>query len=217
MRQILSIFVALTAGVILTGCPTLWRTAENGQTETASQIFEKAEAAFKDKQYDKAVELYERIRANHGDFEKAPEVYLRLAEAAYEKGAYEKAISGYAQFVESFPSHKDIPKAKFFVAMSNFKQIRGADLDNAMVRAAADAFKALRDDPEAGEWVEKAGEKYNECLKKLAEKELYKARTYLSMGKYQAARMAAKRVLEEYGKLGFDKDAEGLIQDTKGK
>lgn len=217
MRQVLSIFVALIAVVTLTGCPTLWQTSVNQQTETAEQIFKKAEAAFKDKKYDKAIELYQRIRADYSDFKKAPEVYLRLAEIYYNKENYDKAISGYMQFIESFPSNKDIPKAKYYVAMSDFKQIRGVDLDNGMVRAAADAFKTLRDDPAAGEWAKKAGEKYDECLKKLAEKELYKARTYISMGKYQAARIAAQRVLDEYGKLGFEKDAKDLINDVKDK
>lgn len=202
---------------MLTACPSLWNTAANDKAEGAEKLYEDAEAAFDNKDYEKAIELYERIKSGYSDFEKTPEVYLRLADAFYEKGAYEKAISRYLQFVELHPGHKDVPKAKFHAAMGYFQQIRAADLDNRIVHTAAEAFKALRDDPEAGEWAEKAGEKYDECLKKMAEKELYKARTYVSMGQYQAARIAAKRVLDEYKEMGFDKEAEDLIKGIKGK
>jgi hypothetical protein len=37
------------------------------------------------------------------------------------------------------------------------------------------------------------------------------------MGKYKAAKMSAQRVLDEYGKLGYDKDAEELINGIKEK
>lgn len=217
MKKAFSVLVVLIAGVMLTACPSLWSTAAKDKTEDAEVLYKDAEAAFANKDYDKAIELYERIKSGHSDFEKTPEVYLKLAEAFYEKGAYEKAISRYLQFVELHPGHKDVPKAKFYAAMGYFQQIRAADLDNRIVHTAAEAFKALRDDPEAGEWAEKAGEKYNECLKKMAEKELYKARTYVSMGQYQAARISAKRVLDEYKEMGFDKEAEDLIKGIKGK
>ena len=217
MKKALSILVVLIAGTMLTACPSLWNTAANDKTEGAEKLYEDAEAAFDNKDYEKAIELYERIKSGYSDFEKTPEVYLRLADAFYKKGAYEKAISRYLQFVELHPGHKDVPKAKFHAAMGYFQQIRAADLDNRIVHTAAEAFKALRDDPEAGEWSERAGEKYDECLKKMAEKELYKARTYVSMGQYQAARIAAKRVLDEYKEMGFDKEAEDLIKGIKGK
>jgi outer membrane protein assembly factor BamD len=202
---------------VLAGCPTLW----NGKvTETpagAEELFKQAEARFSEKRYDKAVELYEKLKSAHPDFEKISQVYLGIADALYEKGDNEKAISRYQQFIELYPAHKEIQRAKYNIALSYFKQIRNVDLDNRIVNTAAEAFKALRDDPEAGEWSKKAGEKYDECLKKLAEKELYKARTYVSMGKYNSAKMAAKRVLEEYGKLGYDEEAEDLLKSIKGK
>jgi outer membrane protein assembly factor BamD len=217
VKKALSILVVLTAGLLLTGCPSLWSTAATEKTENAERLYKDAEAAFESKDYDKAIELYERVKSGYTDFEKMPEVYLKLAEAFYKKGDYDKAVSRYQQFGELYPGNKDVPKAKFYAAMGYFQQSRSPDLDNRIVRTAADAFKALRDDPQAGEWAQKAGEKYNECLKKMAEKELYKARTYVSMGKYKAARIAAKRVLDEYKETGFDKEAEDLIKGIKGK
>jgi hypothetical protein len=47
--------------------------------------------------------------------------------------------------------------------------------------------------------------------------ELYKARNYISTGQYKSARIAAQRVLDEYAKLGLDKEASDIIGKVKGK
>ena len=76
---------------------------------------------------------------------------------------------------------------------------------------------SLVDDPASGEWRKKAEEKYKVCRRKLGEKELYKADTYLSLKKYKAARMAAQRVIAEYHGLGLDKRAQQIIDKTRGR
>ncbi|MBM3302029.1 MAG: outer membrane protein assembly factor BamD [Deltaproteobacteria bacterium] len=217
-RQILGL-TALVVALTLTGCifPFSVQKEDMGKAPGADELFKEAEARFNEKSYDKAIELYERLKSAHRDFDKIAEVYLRIADALYEKGENDKAVARYHQFMELFPAHKEIPRAKYNVAMSYFKQFRNVDLDNRIITGAAEAFKAIRDNPDAGEWAKKAGEKYDECQKRLAEKELNKAKTYVSMGRYASAKTAAKRVLDEYGKLGFDKQAEDLLKSLKGK
>ena len=39
----------------------------------------------------------------------------------------------------------------------------------------------------------------------------------MSMGNYQAARLAAQKVLDEFPKTGFDQEAKQLIGKIKGK
>ena len=146
-----------------------------------------------------------------------PEVYLKIADALFDEKSYDKAIAPYQQFIDLYPGNKEVSRAKFNIGMAYFDQIKNADVDNSVVQTATSAFKALADSPNAGEWAKKAEEKYNECRKKLAEKEMYKAHTMLTVGNYQAARLAAKRVLDEYPKLGYDSDASDLIKSIKGK
>jgi outer membrane assembly lipoprotein YfiO len=161
--------------------------------------------------------MYERLKSAYPDFKQVPEVYLKIADALFEQGDYEKAISRYRQYTELYPGHKGVPRAKFQEALAKFSQIKNTELDSAMVQQAAKSFKVVMDDPAAEEYAKKAEEKYKECMKKLAEKEIYKARTYSNMGNYQAARMAAKRVLEDYPKTGFDEEANQLIKKIENK
>ncbi len=213
---LLGILVALTA-MLLAGCPAAWNSKVEDKPAGAEELFKGGEERFEKKDYANAVDYFERLKSAYPDFQKMPDVYLKIADSLYNQGSYDKATARYLQFLELYPNHKDVTRAKYQIAMGYFHQIRNTDLDNRIVQRAEQAFKLVADAPDAGEWGKKAEEKRNECLKKLAEKELYKARTYVSMGNYKAARLAAKRILEEYPKLGYDEEASNLIKKIKGK
>jgi outer membrane protein assembly factor BamD len=217
LRYILSVFVICVAALACSGCPSIWNTETSGKTASADDLYKAAEEDFQKKNYSQAIETYERLKSAHPDFKQIPEAYLKIADSFFEQGQYEKAISRYLQFVELHPGHKELQRAKYQIALAHFNQIKNADLDSALAQRSAKAFKAIMDDPDAGEYSKKAEEKYKECLKKLAAKELYKARTYVGMGNYQAAKLAAKRVLDEYPKLGFDEEANELMNSIKNK
>jgi len=203
--------------ICLCGCPSLWKISATEKGLTPDEMFNRAEKLVKEKSYDDAIETLERLKSAHPDYSKIEDVYLKIADAAFEKGAYENAASKYYQFIELYPASKKAPTAKFNVAMCYFKQIKGTDLDSRVIQQAVDAFKAVADDPNAGEWAKKAKEKTTECLRKLAEKELYKANTYISVGNYKAARVAAQRILDEYAKVGLDEKAQKLLKSIKNK
>jgi outer membrane protein assembly factor BamD len=208
---------AILATCLVAGCPSIWNTSSQDYSSNPEELYKQAEDNFQKKNFDQAIDLLERVKSGFPDFGKTAEVYLKLGDVFYEEKAYEKATSRYLQFIELFPNHKEVPKAKFNIAMCYFNQIKGTDLDNRAVKLAADSFKAVTDLPDPGEWGKKAEEKLRECRQKLAAKELYKARTYISVSNYTAARMAAQRVLDEYSKLGYDEEAKDLIQGIKGK
>ncbi len=216
VRHIFSVSLLIVTALLCAGCPTLWNSGPP-QASSADELYTAAEKSFNDKNYSQAIEMYERLKSAYPDFKQVPEVYLKIADALFEQGEYEKAISRYRQYTELYPGHKGVSRAKFQEALAKFSQIKNTELDSSMVQQAAKSFKVVMDDPEAEEYAKKAEEKYKECMKKLAEKEIYKARTYSNMGNYQAARMAAKRVLEEYPKTGFDEEANELIKKMENK
>jgi outer membrane protein assembly factor BamD len=209
-------FVAVLA-LVLAGCPSLWNTSALDKPASAEELFKKAERQFANKEYAQALESYERLKSAFPDFKKLPQAYMRIGDCLFNQKSYDQAMARYSQFIELYPAHKEVARAKFNIAMAYFNQVRGTDLDNSVVKRAAESFKALVDDPNAGEWGKKAKEKYRECLRKLAEKELYKAQTYITTGHYKAAVLSAKRILEEYPKLGLDEEAKELVKKWKDK
>jgi len=203
--------------LLLAGCPALWTSETVVKNSTPEQLFREGEDLFQKKDYSEAIGVFDRLKSAHPQFEKTPDAYLKTADAMFQNGAYEKAIGRYQTFVDLYPLHKEVPRAKYQAALSYFNRIKNTDLDNSVVQAALQSFKTLSEDANAGEWAKKAEEKLKECRKKLAEKEIYKAQTYLRMGRYKSAQVAAKRVLDEYSKLGYDAEANDLLKKLKDK
>lgn len=212
--RFLLISVILLA-MFLTGCPSIWNLETKETKESPEEAYKQAQDLLKDKKYFQAIENLEKLKSANPDFKEMPDVYLKIAEAFFDEGSYDKAIARYLQFLELYPNNPDVPRAKYQIGMAYFNQIKGTDLDNTVVRSAIQAFKVVTDLQESGEWGKKAEEKIKECRKKLAEKEIYKANTYVSLGNYKAARLAAQRVLDDFPKLGFDDVAEELIKRYK--
>ncbi len=209
---IILLFVTAVAG-----CPSIWKSDATKEEPSAQELFNQAEAAFAKESYRDAIELYERVRGEFPEFDKKPQVYVKIADAYFELGEFEDAISRYDQFLGLYPASEEAPRAKYMEGMAYFKRIGAIDRDNRYARSATKAFKRVVDESPNGEWKDKAEEKYRDCRKKLGEKELYKARQYQKLKRYKSAGISAQRVLDEYGDLGLDKEAKEILEDVKGR
>ncbi len=214
-KSVLHIIVAAIVTIFLAGCPSIWNSTQADKEPSPEELYKRAREKFEKQDYNEAIDLYERLKSAHPDFEHMPEVYERIADSFFNLDKYEEAIARYKQFMELYPNHEDKARAEYMCAMAYFKQIKDTDRDSTMARRAAQAFKTVIDEPDAGEWKEKAEEKYREARRKLGEKELYKARTYRNYKRYRAARVAAQRVLDQYGDLGLDEEAKKIIESVK--
>ncbi|MEW6349795.1 MAG: outer membrane protein assembly factor BamD [Thermodesulfobacteriota bacterium] len=217
-RRICHFITVIAIALIVGGCPSLWNTVRApGEEPTPELLFKKGKNLFDDKKYQEAIQVLESLKSAHPDFENMPEVYMKLADASFEKGAYDDAASRFKQFLELYPNHEDTVRAKYMVGMCYFNQIKRIDLDSTALVHAAEEFKTVVDRGGESEWKKKAEEKYRECRKRLGEKELYKAQNYLNQSQYRAARLAAQRVLDEYKDLGLDDQAKAIVAKTEGR
>ena len=149
IRHFLIFFTAVLA-FLLVGCPSIWPTDDPEKKLTAEELYKDAEARFKDKDYAAAAELFERLKSAYPEFEKIPEVYLKIGDSYFEKGKYEKAASSYLHFGELYPGNKDLSRANYQVAMCYFRQIKNIDLDSRAITEAAKRFKMVKDSPDGG-------------------------------------------------------------------
>lgn len=216
MRSGALISLIIVLSLLLTACPSIWNSTALEENAKPEELYKRANALFDKGYYDEATGIYERIKSAHPDFEEMPLVYLKIAESFYRKGDYEQAIARYNQFLELNPQHPSTDRAKYMRAMCYFKMMKPIDRDDRMIHLAVKAFKEVMDDTQAPEWRKKAEAKYNECRKKLAEKQLYIARTYISTKNYNSAKSAAQRVLDNYSGLGLDDEAKRIIKRAGG-
>ncbi len=209
--------IVATLCVICAGCQVPFQTVKKEKPDSPEKMFQAAEELYNKKDYAQAMELYDQVKSAYPEFKEMPKVYVKIADCLYEDKQYDKSIGRYFQFVELYPNDKEVPKAKYNIGMALFSQIKNSDLDSRIIQKTAEAFKTLSDDPNAGEWGKKAEEKYRECRQKLAAKEWNKAETYVSLSNYQAAKLVARRILDEYPKLGYDDKANNLMKKIKNK
>lgn len=217
MVSLVRFFFLIVLVVAFTGCQSWWAGDVKEKNISAEELFNSGKEKIKDKKYSEGIIILERLKSAHPEFKQMPQVYLAIADAFYDEGSYDKAIARYLQFLELYPADGEASRARYQIAMSYFNQIKNTDLDNTVVKQAIRSFKAVSEAPNPGEWGKKAEEKYRECQRKLAEKELYKSRSYISLGNYKAARMAAQRVIDEYPKLGLDDEAKQILDKIKNK
>jgi outer membrane protein assembly factor BamD len=215
VKTVFHIAVLIIVGAFLGGCPSVWNAVQAPKESSADDLYQRAEQEYKNGQFTEAVESYERLKSGHPEFKKMPTVCVKIGDGLYAAGDYDRAISRYQQFLELYPTHRFVPRVKYYIALSYFSQIKKTDLDNALIKRAEQCFAELAADPKGGDWAKKAEEKQRDCKRMLAEKEFDKAHTYYKMGNYAAARVAAKRVLEEYPNLGFDDQAKNIVDRVK--
>ena len=208
------ILIVMTAFMV-TACPSFWRTKTTEERPSADKLFQEAETLFEKGKYRAAIEIYNRIKSGYPEFEKMPQVYLRIADAYYRNKDYAKSSARYNNFLQLYPKDENTSRAKYMIAMGYFKKIRPIDRDSRMLEKAAEAFKKVVDEAEDSQWKTKAEEKYKECRKKLGEKELYIANQYYKRSRYKSARRVAHRVLQKYPDLGLDDEAKRIIDKTK--
>lgn len=140
---------------------------------------------------------------------------LRIADCKFDTEAYAEAITAYRQFIRFRPSHDEVAYARFRIAESYFEQIPSDwflappsyERDQG---ATQDALRQLRrfildfqDDPR----VPEARRMEQQCLRALANHELYAARFYRSRRAYRATIARCQTLLTAYHGSGIEAEA----------
>ncbi len=183
------------------------------------------EHALLDFQNDKCIDAepqFRRIRREFSYSRFAALSELRIADCKFKQKEYAEGITAYRQFVRFRPSHSLIPYARFRIAESYFAQIPSGsfltppshELDP---RPTNEALRNLRrfvlDFPE-DDRIAESQRMIRDCLKVLANHEIYAARFYLRRDAYAAVVLRLRTVLTTYEGSGLEPEALLLLGET---
>ena len=104
----------------LAGCPSVWNIDAKDTKESPEEAYKQAQDQLKDKKYFQAIESLEKLKSAYPDFKEMPQVYLKIADAFFDEGSYDKAIARYLHFLELYPNNEDVPRAKYQIGMPYF-------------------------------------------------------------------------------------------------
>lgn len=161
------------------------------------EIYRKAEKLFKDRNYQEARQWYRIIETEEPNSRYFGDSKLRIADTYFfdKMATYIEASVEYRSFITHFPTHPKADYAQYQYAMCFFTEIENADRDQTSTLTAYTEFKNLQDKYPNSTYSEKATQKIELCLQRLAEHEFTVGYYYFRRGK------------------GFEMSAEGRLKE----
>lgn len=155
--------------------------------DTAQEIFEAGNDAMSEKNYVRAVELYNKLRDVYPFSPYTIDAELSLADAYFLDEEFELAAESYKDFESLHPRHDAIPYVLYQTGMSLFKQFKSIDRPTTELQEAYDYFSRLNQMFPDSPYAKGAEENMILCRNLMAEHELYIADMFWHMKKFGPA------------------------------
>lgn len=148
--------------------------------------------------YEMAAKLFDEVERQHPYSVWARRAQLMSAFSYYVAEKYPEAVSSAQRFLTIHPGNKDAPYAHYLVAMSYYQQVSDVTRDQRTTQQALDAFgELIRRYPDS-RYSSDARLKMDLLNDHLAGKEMEIGRFYERSGKWLAANLRFRTVVENY-------------------
>ena len=149
-------------------------------------------------QYEDAAKLFDEVERQHPYSVWARRAQLMSAFSYYMAQKYPEAISSAQRFLTIHPGNKDAPYAHYLIAMSHYQQIEDVTRDQASTANAQQAFGELMRRYPDSRYASDARLKLDLINDHLAGKEMEIGRFYQRSGKWIAATLRFRKVVDQY-------------------
>ncbi|QNP45216.1 outer membrane protein assembly factor BamD [Sphingomonas sediminicola] len=149
-------------------------------------------------QYEDAAKLFDEVERQHPYSVWARRAQMMSAFSYYMAQKYPEAISSAQRFLTIHPGNKDAPYAHYLIAMSHYQQIEDVTRDQASTANAQQAFGELMRRYPDSRYASDARLKLDLINDHLAGKEMEIGRFYQRSGKWLAATLRFRKVVEQY-------------------
>jgi outer membrane protein assembly factor BamD len=152
----------------------------------------------------KAIETFQTIIDNYPYSDYAVLAELKIADAYFEDGKYEEALSYYRDFSDLHPQHPEVPYTVWRSALCHERQKRPANRDQTATREAVIYLDRLLLTYPYSEYATEAEELWRSLRRQLAVNVVGIGDFYMKRDEYESAAERYRMLLNEYPGLGFD-------------
>ena len=188
-------FAVLVIALVASGCSTR---QQNLSELSPESMYEEAERAFEERDYDLALRLLEFFVSEHIGHPRAADARLLLGDLRHTRGEYAIAATHFQRLIQDFPGHPRSLEARFKICDSYYRLSPRPALDQEFTIAAVDhcesVMNSFRGTPEG----DQAAELVSELRNKLAQKAYENGLFYLRRNAYDAAVVYFEQVLANY-------------------
>ena len=196
-----SALLLLTCAIVLpaSGCA---RNKSSADTAYIARDVNSLYALAKDRmdkgRYEEAAKAFDEVERQHPYSVWARRAQLMSGFSYYMARKYPEAVSSAQRFLTIHPGNKDAPYAHYLIAMSHYQQIEDVTRDQASTANAANAFGELMRRYPDSRYASDARLKLDLINDHLAGKEMEVGRFYQRSGKWLAATLRFRKVVEQY-------------------
>ena len=208
-KYILQLLSAWLLTLFLQGCAIFGAPTDLDETKgwQADRIYQAGEEKMQDKDYDKAIDYFQKLESRfpHGKY--ATQAQLEIAYAYFKKQDPVSCVAAADRFIKLHPNHPNIDYAYYLKGLSTFNE-RGfiekytaqeiSDRDPKTLKLSFASFKELTDRYPKSRYFKDATQRMVYLVNALSQHEMHVARYYMKRQAYLAALNRAKYVLEYY-------------------
>jgi outer membrane protein assembly factor BamD len=154
--------------------------------------------------YTAAIESFQAIVDNYPYSDYAEMAELKIADAYFDDGRYEEALSYYRDFGELHPEHEEVPYTIYRSALCHERRVRDPNRDQTPTVDALIYLDRLLTQFPHSEYAQPAEILWRQLRTRLAQQISSIADYYLAAGEYEAAAERYRSLLNEYPGLGMD-------------
>lgn len=220
MRHSLALLLAL----VLTGCGLLPGESDETRGWSAAKLYAEARDELNNRNYEKAIQLYQKLESRYPYGRFAQQAQIELAYAHLKDQEPALAVAAADRFIKLHPNHPNVDYLYFIKGLANFNDdlgimayVSGEDLterDPKMAREAFDAFKELSVRFPNSKYTPDAVARMNYLVNALASNEVHVARYYLKRGAYVASVNRAQYALTTYPQAPANEDALRVLAEA---
>lgn len=199
-KTIVKILLPLVFLTFTFGCSTVkgWFNKKQNEGKPPEVLAEQGLKDLKKKNYDDAIDTFEKVRDRYPYSEQALLAQIKVADAYFYKKKYDEALQAYKEFEKLHPTNKAVAYCIYRQALCYYRQRTTIDRDQTFTTKALEDFRRLKQKYPQSEFIPKAEKYMGQCRRDLGEHEYYIAEFYFKTKRYQAALERYQVVDQEY-------------------
>ena len=178
------------------GCKSKYEKLKESNENTKK--FQEGVKLYNQKQYSKAVGLFETLLTHYRGVDAAEELYYYNAKANYYLKDYTLAAYHFNEFAKTFPSSAHAEECRYLTAYCYYLDTPAFSLDQTTTAKCVDAFQLFINLYPKSDLAPTASKYIQELHERLEQKAFANAKLYFTIGSYQAAVIAFGNTLRDY-------------------
>jgi outer membrane protein assembly factor BamD len=211
-KTIVKLLLPLAFLAFTMGCSTIKGWFGKDKTDAPPDVLaQKGIKDLKKKNYQEAIETFEKVRDRYPYSEQALLAQIKIADAYFYKKKYDEALQAYKDFEKLHPTNKAVPYCVYRRGLCYYRQRSTIDRDQTYTTKALAEFRLLKQKFPSCEFIPKAEKYMSRCRLDLAAHDFYIAEFYFKTKRYQAALDRYQSVAQEYPELPNKEEVQGRI------